>query len=93
MIVMNEIKGEGNSKQQDRIGSAAKVATDGTSTRLLWAADGHGSRISFTIMDLGGIAAETASKTLTDLSGDDIQRLYTTPEYGKKIFKTIQIKI
>lgn len=93
MFTINEIKGEGNSHQQDRAGKLEGVTEDGTPVFLMWVLDGHGTRVGYHRYDLGGIVAQTGEDILKSLDAESILRIFNDTEFGKELFANIQSKI
>tara|TARA_B110000977_G_scaffold83127_1_gene111065 strand:+ start:60 stop:1244 length:1185 start_codon:yes stop_codon:yes gene_type:complete len=93
MFVINAIQGEGNTYQQDRAGKLEKTTADGRSVKIMWAADGHGSRIGYQRCDMGGLVAQTGHDILNSLDADMIAQLYDNPEIGKELFANIHCNI
>ena len=93
MFIINEIQGEGNTYQQDRVGKSEKIASDGTPVHLMWVIDGHGSRMGHLRYDLGGLVSQTAHDRLEQLDGDSIQRLHNDVAFGKELYTNIQHEI
>jgi len=93
MFTINEIKGEGNTYQQDRTGKIVQSLSDGTEVVLMWAIDGHGKKVGFNQHDTGGMVSRVIHKFLTELSGEQIKNLYDNTEYGISLYAEIQSKI
>lgn len=93
MFVTNQIKGEGNSFQQDRVGYISSENNSGEKVALMWCSDGHGRSHCVNRYDIGGVIADTVNSILSDVSGDTIQAIYETEFEGQRLYSHLQDKI
>ena len=93
MIVTNQIKGVGNSFQQDRVGYVSAKNKLGKKVHLMWCADGHGRSNCRHRYDVGGTVSQIAHTELGKLTGDDIQVIYDTEFEGQRLYAHIYDKI